>query len=69
MTLGLTVLPDLNKLDSEALKALVLEKHAKIAQQNATLIEQQAALTARNQEIENLKLLSFKLKRLQFGLS
>lgn len=69
MTLGLTVLPDLNKLDSEALKALVLEKHAKIAQQNATLIEQQAALTARNQEIENLKLLIFKLKRLQFGRS
>ena len=69
MTLEATVLPDLSGLDSEALKALVLEKHAKLIQQNAALIEQQAALTARNHEIENLKLLILKLKRLKFGRS
>ena len=55
MTLEITALPDLNELDSEALKALVLEQHA--------------ALTARNHEIENLKLLILKLKRLKFGRS
>jgi transposase len=62
VTPDITVLPDLNALDSEALKALVLEKHA-------ALIEQQTALTARNHEIENLKLLILKLKRLKFGRS
>lgn len=62
MTLDLAELPDLNELDSEALKALVLEKHA-------LLVEQQTTLTARNHEIENLKLLILKLKRLKFGRS
>jgi transposase len=55
-------LPNLNTLDSDALKALVLEKHALI-------IEQQAALTSRNHEIENLRLLILKLKRMKFGRS
>jgi transposase len=62
VTPDITVLPDLNALDSEALKALVLEKQA-------ALIEQQTALTARKHEIENLKLLILKLKRLKFGRS
>jgi transposase len=69
VTPEITVLPDLNDLDPEALRALVLEKHAKIIQQNAALIEHEAALTARNHEIENLKLLILKLKRLKFGRS
>jgi transposase len=55
-------LPDLNGLDSEALKTLVLEKHAAI-------VEQQATITSRNHEIENLKLLILKLKRMKFGRS
>jgi transposase len=55
-------LPDLNTLDSDALKALVLAKHALI-------VEQQETLTFRNHEIENLKLLILKLKRLKFGRS
>src|SRR5438128_2115998 len=55
-------LPDLNTLDSDALKALVLEKHA-------ALVEQQATITSRNHEIENLKLLILKLKRMKFGRS
>jgi len=62
-------LPDLNTLDSETLKALVLEKHAVIIQQNAALLEQQEAITSRNHEIENLKLLILKLKRMKFGRS
>jgi len=46
-------LPDLDTLDIEALKALVLAK--------------QSELDSRHSEIENLKLLILKLKRMQFG--
>lgn len=55
-------LPDLDTLDSDALKALVLEKHARV-------IEQQSELISHKNEIENLKLLILKLKRMQFGPS
>ncbi len=48
-----TTLPDLDTLDVEALRALVLEQHAE--------------LLSRNTEIDNLKLLVLKLKRMQFG--
>src|ERR1700704_1985678 len=47
------LLPDLNTLDPEALKALVLA--------------QQSELDSRETEIESLKLLILKLKRMQFG--
>jgi transposase len=46
-------LPDLNTLDPEALKALVLAQHSELA--------------SRETEIESLKLLILKLKRMQFG--
>jgi len=46
-------LPDLESLDADALRALILG--------------QQEALASRDTEIENLKLLVLKLKRLQFG--
>src|SRR5215475_5464720 len=46
-------LPDLDTLDVQSLKALVLAK--------------QAELDSRTTEIENLKLLIFKLKRMHFG--
>ena len=46
-------LPDLDTLDIEALKALVLAK--------------QSELDSRQTEIENLKLFILKLKRMQFG--
>jgi len=45
--------PDLSTLDTAALKDLVLSLHAQ--------------LQSRNTEIENLKLLILKLKRMQFG--
>src|SRR5215210_4844493 len=46
-------LPDLDTLDVQSLKALVLAK--------------QAELDCRTTEIENLKLLILKLKRMHFG--
>src|SRR5512132_432398 len=46
-------LPDLDTLDAQSLKALVLA--------------QQAELDSRSTEIENLKLLILKLKRMHFG--
>jgi transposase len=55
-------LPDLDKLDSAALKALVVEQHTE-------LIAHKAALVSKDNEIEGLKLLIVKLKRLQFGTS
>jgi len=48
-----TTLPDLNGLDQEALKALVLATHEQ--------------LLSRESEIEHLKLLIAKLQRMQFG--
>ncbi len=46
-------LPDLDTLDVQSLKALI--------------VTQQAELDSRTTEIENLKLLIFKLKRMHFG--
>jgi transposase len=49
------VLPDLNTLDPDRLKALIVEQHFQ--------------LVSHDNEIENLKLLILKLKRMQFGPS
>lgn len=46
-------LPDLDSLDMESLRELVVEQHA--------------AILSRNTEIDNLKLLVLKLKRMHFG--
>jgi hypothetical protein len=46
-------LPDLNALNPDALKALILAQHE--------------TLLSRETEIENLKLLILKLRRMQFG--
>lgn len=46
-------LPDLSTLDADALRTLIQEQHAK--------------LISRENEIENLKLLILKLRRMQFG--
>jgi transposase len=50
---AIRVLPELNTLDKEGLKALILEQHDQ--------------LVSHDNEIENLKLLIFKLRRMQFG--
>ena len=57
-----TALPDLNDLDSDALKALVVERHALV-------VEQHAEILSHKNEIESLKLLILKLQRMQFGTS
>jgi transposase len=49
------VLPELNTLDKEGLKALIIEQHFQ--------------LVSHDSEIENLKLLLLKLRRMQFGPS
>src|SRR6266498_1148828 len=62
VALEIALLPDLDTLDPEALKALIVEKHALV-------IGQHAELTSHKTEIENLKLLISKLRRMQFGRS
>lgn len=53
-------LPDLDGLDPEALKALVLAKHSES-------MEQHKQLTSNTQEIEHLKLVIEKYRRMIFG--
>jgi transposase len=54
------MLPDLDTLDAETLKALILAQHGQL--QSA-----QEQLLSRDHEIEHLKLLIAKLRRMQFG--
>jgi transposase len=62
MTAAPAELPDLNALDSDALKALVIEKHTLAAERYAEIVSHKT-------EIDNLKLLIAKLQRMQFGPS
>jgi hypothetical protein len=59
-----TALPDLDQLDIEALKTLVVEQHAQRRQANSAHLE---ALSAQSHEIERLRLIIEKLKRMMFG--
>ena len=59
-----TALPDLDGLDIEALRALVVEQHAQRRQAYSAHLE---ALSAQSQEIERLRLIIEKLKRMMFG--
>ena len=54
------VLPDLDTLDFTALKILVFSQHEQ-------LLLKDAQLASRDAEIEQLKLLIAKLRRMQFG--
>src|SRR5438874_13402065 len=53
-------LPDLDQLNEEALRALIVAQHEQIAAQREQLL-------SRESEIEHLKLLIAKLRRMQFG--
>src|SRR3954471_11230429 len=53
-------LPDLDGLDPETLKALLIAKHSES-------IEQHKQLTSNSQEIEHLKLVIEKYRRMIFG--
>jgi transposase len=64
-------LPDLDALDIEALKALVFSQHQEKQRQSTELAqlreEHQAELAAHAQQIEHLKLVVEKLRRMLFG--
>lgn len=65
--MSITVLPDLNGLPAEALRALVLAQHEQIVSTEDRLTATQEKLLSREREIEHLKLLLVKLHRMQFG--
>jgi len=60
-------LPDLQQLDAQSLRALVVAQHARIIAQHEELFLQHQQLASRDAEIEHLKLLIAKLRRMQFG--
>ena len=66
MTLRAT-LPDLDRLDSAALKALIFLQHEQLLSQSEELLSKSEQLVSRDNEIEHLKLLIAKLRRQQFG--
>lgn len=70
------ILPDLDQLDFKALKSLILAQHEQalshrkqLTTQQEEILSQREQLAARDVEIEHLKLLIAKLRRLQFGRS
>lgn len=60
-------LPDLDTLDSAALRTLILSQHEQILFQRVQLQSKEEQLASREAEIEQLKLLIAKLRRMQFG--
>src|SRR2546430_17389498 len=60
-------LPDLDTLNHEALKALIIAQHAQILFKNEQLLSKEEQLASRDEEIERLKLLIAKLRRMHFG--
>src|ERR1700686_4773332 len=62
-------LPDLEPLDSKALKSLILELHDQAFSNQQEILSQREQLASRDAEIEHLKLLIAKLRRMQFGRS
>src|SRR5215468_1428365 len=62
-------LPDLEHLETEALKALIRAQHTEILRQKQALLSKDEQLLSRDAEIEHLKLLISKLRREQYGRS
>jgi transposase len=62
-----TALPDLNTLDADALKARLLATHERFTVRREELLAAREQLLSRDHEIEHLKLLIAKLRRMQFG--
>src|SRR5262245_57618843 len=69
MTPSSVMLPDLDVLDSNALKTLLIEKHAQVLEKSAELESKQSELESNQNEIERLTLFIAKLQRMQFGPS
>ena len=61
------VLPDLNTLNPEELKALIVSQHAQILSKDEQLLRKEEQLSSLEEEIERMKLLIAKLRRMQFG--
>src|SRR5215467_4386435 len=60
-------LPDLSRLDREALHALLLAEHQERIATHQQLLQREQQLLQRESEIEHLKLLLSQLRRMQFG--
>lgn len=59
--------PDLNTMDADALKALILSQQQQLRSKDEQLLSKDEQLLSRDHEIEHLKLLIAKLQRMQFG--
>jgi transposase len=60
-------LPDLSRLNREALQTLLLAEHQERIATHQQLLQQEQQLLERDSEIETLKLLLSQLRRMQFG--
>ena len=60
-------LPDLSRLDRQALHALLLAEHQERISTQQQLLQREQQLRQRESEIETLKLLLSQLRRMQFG--
>jgi len=60
-------LPDLSRLDREALQTLLLAEHQERIATHQQLLQREQQLLQRDSEIETLKLLLSQLRRMQFG--
>ena len=62
-------LPNLDALNPNELRALIFSQHVQIRSQQEQLLSKDEQLASRDNEIEHLKLLIAKLRRMQFGRS
>ena len=69
MVASRATLPDLDALDPQELKALIVAQHKRLATQEERILTQNEQLASRDAEIEHLKLLIAKLRRMRFGRS
>jgi len=60
-------LPDLETLNPQALKALIVAQHEALLSKDDQLLRKDEQLASREEEIERLQLLIAKLRRMQFG--
>ena len=61
--------PNLEALNPSELKALIVEQYKQLTTQEERILSQGEQLVSRDAEIEHLKLLLAKLRRLYFGRS
>jgi transposase len=62
-----TTLPDLNTLDGDAMKAMIVSLRQELLSKDEQLLHKDEQLLSHRTEIEHLKLLIAKLQRMQFG--